>query len=74
MRAWFSALLADPRGVPDEARVMFVVVLLIYLLLWGLWFAHGNIQRWPSEITPFAGGVGGIAGSFFGLLRLRGEH
>ena len=74
MKAWFSRMLSDGQGVPDEARVAFVAMIGIYLLLWVIWFGTGGWQHWPAAIAPFTGGASALCVAFGITVRTRGSE
>lgn len=64
---WIQRLIADSNGVPDEARLMAVLVVLVYLALavWNVGYEHR-----PFDYAAFGQGIGftsaGIGAWFFG--------
>lgn len=69
---WVAGLFADPSGLPDEARLGFVLALLLYLCLWGLWACTEGLATWPTVVTPFVGGLSGISAAFGVTVWIRG--
>lgn len=70
--AWWAGLFADPSGLPDEARLGFVLAIVLYLILWAIWACTQGLSTWPNVITPFVGGLSGISGAFGVTVWIRG--
>ena len=64
---WLKGLLSDTDGVPDEARVIAVLVVLVYL---GLAVWNVSHEHRPFDYAAFGQGIGytsaGIGAWFFG--------
>lgn len=74
MKAWWLALVADSAGIPDEARLMYVIAQALYLLAWCIWFGCGGWARWPEHITAFAGGQSALTAAFGITVAVRGRQ
>lgn len=64
---WLKGLLADTDGIPDEARLMAVLMVLTYIAL-AIW--NVSQEHRPFDYVAFGQGSGwmaaGIGGWFFG--------
>lgn len=68
--AWCGRLLADSQGVPDEARVGFMLGILAYLGYWAYWLLTGH--AWDA--MTFGGGMVSIVTGYGVALRARGSN
>ncbi len=70
MLHWLSQLLADRAGLPDEARVGFVLGVIAYIGFWCFWLAAGHEWR-PEE---YGVGMAALVTAYGVSLRARGEN
>ena len=74
MAAWLKDLLASPSGHADEARAVYIGLMIFYVFVWFVWLVHGNMQAWPRNVTAFVGGAVGISAGFGVTVRARGGN
>ena len=67
MFTWISKMLSDGNGVPDEARVGYVVSMAAYIGFWAWWMATGH--AW--EPVGYCGGIAALTTSYGATIRIR---
>lgn len=67
---WISRMLCDPSGVPDEARLGFMLCVLAYNVFWAVALHMG--QSWNA--LSYSGGLATLVTAYGLGVRARGAN